>query len=89
MSAAASGHEISFTVIEPTILDLNQLRLGTRLVQRKRITGSAHDTSSYWYVKKVDAYYYVQPYRGLHVGDERKFTESQMHEFFTPIHGGC
>lgn len=88
MSAATSGHELPLKIIDPLPEDLDNLRIGSTLIQRKRICGSPQERFSKWVVRDVNGdQISVAPLKGLYLGCKRQgerriFSKSLLLERF-------
>jgi len=84
MSAASSGYELPLIIIPPSRLgDLDGIKIGTILTQRRRILDSPQDRFSQWYIRSIKPNrFIIAPIRGLLVGEIRIMTESELWRHF-------
>jgi hypothetical protein len=81
MSAAASGHTLTYTVVAPTQGDLLGIEKGRRMELKERINGNPQPQWSDWYIKDADKLI-VAPIRGLHANGDLKVTNARLAKHF-------
>lgn len=88
MSAAISGYELPLKIIDPLQSDLDGIRVGSTLIQQKRICGSPQERYNIWIVRHVNEdQITIAPLKGLHLGckqqgELRKFSKDSLLDHF-------